>query len=154
MILARLSAIPGKRMKEGAISLFPGIAESLARIKEQGIPQGIVTAKRKSSAMVTIDLLDIGKYFDVMVFGEDTERSKPHGDPLIEAARRFGTDDMGRVLYVGDAASDLLSARDCGASFALVDWTKMPKDEIGKLGPDYVLASLDEIPCIIRNAEL
>ena len=143
-----------RRMKEGAISLFPGIAESLGRIREQGICQGIVTAKRKSSAMVTIDQLGIGEYFDVMVFGEDTERSKPHGDPLVEAARRFGTDDMSRVLYVGDAASDLLSARDCGASFALVDWTMMPKDEIGKLGPDYVITSLDEIPCIIGASEL
>ena len=134
--------------------LFPGIAESLAGLKAKGLHQGIVTAKRKSSAMVTIDLLDIAKFFDVMVFGEDTERSKPHGDPLVEAARRFGTDDMKRVLYVGDAASDLLSAKDCGALFALVDWTMMPKDEIGKLGPDYVLSSLDEISCIIGNTEL
>ena len=143
-----------KRMKEGAISLFPGITEGLAKVREAGFRQGIVTAKRESSAMVTIELLDIAKYFDVMVFGGDTARSKPFGDPLIEGARRFGTNDMSRVLYVGDAASDLLSARDAGASFALVDWTMMPKDEIGKLGPDYVISSLDEIPCIIGNAEL
>ena len=143
-----------KRMKEGAVSLFPGITEGLEKVREAGFRQGIVTAKRKSSAMVTIDQLDIAKYFDVMVFGEDTARSKPHGDPLIEGARRFGTEDMSRVLYVGDAASDLLSARDAGASFALVDWTMMPKDEIGKLGPDCVLSSLGEIPCIIGNAEL
>ena len=143
-----------RRMKEGVVPLFPGVAESLAKIREKGIRQGIVTAKRRDSAMVTIEQLDIAKYFDVMVFGEDTARSKPHGDPIVEAARRLGTDDMSRVLYVGDAASDLLSARDCGASFALVSWTMMPKDEIGKLGPDYVLSSLDEIPCIIGDAEL
>lgn len=143
-----------RRMKEGVVPLFPGVAESLAMIKEKGIRQGIVTAKRRDSAMVTIEQLDIAKYFDVMVFGEDTARSKPHGDPIVEAARRLGTDDMSRVLYVGDAASDLLSARDCGASFALVSWTMMPKDEIGKLGPDFVLSSLDEIPCIIGYAEL
>ena len=143
-----------RRMKEGVVPLFPGVAESLAKIREKGIRQGIVTAKRRDSAMVTIEQLDIAKYFDVMVFGEDTARSKPHGDPIVEAARRLGTDDMSRVLYVGDAASDLLSARDCGASFALVSWTMMPKDEIGKLGPDFVLSSLDEIPCIIGDAEL
>ncbi|MBE7069138.1 MAG: HAD family hydrolase [Ruminococcaceae bacterium] len=143
-----------KRMMEGAISLFPGIKESLAKIQSLGYRQGIVTAKRRDSAMVTIEQLDIKKYFDTMVFGEDTARSKPYGDPIVEGARRLGTDDMSRVLYVGDAASDLLSARDCGASFALVDWTMMPKDEIGKLGPDFVLFSLDEIPCIIGNAEL
>lgn len=143
-----------KRMKEGAISLFPGITEGLAKIKSLGYRQGIVTAKRRSSAMVTIELLDIEKYFDTMVFGEDTVRSKPYGDPIVEGAKRLGITDMSRVLYVGDAKSDLLSAKDCGASFALVDWTMMPKDEIGKLGPDHVISSLDEIPCIIGGTEL
>lgn len=143
-----------KRMKEGAISLFPGITEGLAKIKSLGYRQGIVTAKRRSSAMVTIELLDIAKYFDTMVFGEDTVRSKPYGDPIVEGANRLGITDMSRVLYVGDAKSDLLSAKDCGASFALVDWTMMPKDEIGKLGPDHVISSLDEIPCIIGGTEL
>ena len=144
----------GKRMREGAIQLFPGIRASLELIKGKGITQGIVTAKRRDSAMVTIDLLDIGKYFEVMVFSEDTKRSKPFGDPLIEAAGRLGVTDMSRVLYVGDARSDLLCARDCRASFALVDWTLMPKDELKSLGPDYVLTSLDEIPCIIGGTEL
>lgn len=144
----------GKRMREGVIQLFPGIRESLELIKGKGITQGIVTAKRRDSAMVTIDLLDIGIYFEVMVFSEDTKRSKPFGDPLIEAAGRLGVTDMSRVLYVGDARSDLLCARDCGASFALVDWTLMPKDELKSLGPDYVLTSLDEIPCIIGGTEL
>ena len=138
-----------KRMKEGAITLFPGVADGLAKIRELGYKQGIVTAKRRSSAMVTIEQLDLEKYFDIMVFGEDTKQSKPHGDPLIEAAKRFGTDDMSRILYVGDASSDLLCARDCGASFALVGWTMMPKDELMKLGPDAVLTSLSDIPCII-----
>lgn len=143
-----------KRMREGAISLFPGIEEGLAKIKAMGLRQGIVTAKRHDSAMVTIGMLDIAKYFDVMIFSDDTKRSKPHGDPLIEAAKRLGTDDMSRVLYVGDAASDLLCARDCGASFALVGWTMMPMDELMSLEPDHVISSLDEIPCIIKGSEL
>ena len=143
-----------KRMLEGVIPLFPGVKEGLENIKNQGYRQGIVTAKRRDSAMITIDMLDIAKYFDVMIFSEDTKRSKPHGDPLIEAAKRLGVTDMSTVLYVGDAGSALLSARDAGASFALVDWTLMPKDEIGKLGPDFVITSLDEIPCIIKGPEL
>lgn len=143
-----------KRMLEGVIPLFPGVREGLEKIKGLGFRQGIVTAKRHDSAMITIDMLDIAKYFDVMIFSEDTKRSKPHGDPLIEAAKRLGVTDMSSVLYVGDAGSDLLSARDAGASFALVDWTMMPKEEIGKLGPDHVITSLSQIPCIIKGSEL
>jgi pyrophosphatase PpaX len=142
------------RMSEGAVPLFPGVREGLEKIKGMGYRQGIVTAKRRNSAMITIDLLDIAKYFDIMLFSEDTPRSKPHGDPLIEAAKRLGVTDMSTVLYVGDARSDLLCARDCGASFALVDWTMMPKDELMSLDPDHVISSLDDIPCIIGGSEL
>ena len=121
------------RLKENAIPIFPGVYDFLTEIKNLGIKQGVVTSKRESSAMITIELLELERYFDTMVFREATVRAKPHGDPLIEAARRMGISDMKRVLYVGDAATDFFSARDCGADFALVGWSKMPCEEIEKM---------------------
>jgi pyrophosphatase PpaX len=104
--------------------------------------------------MITIDLLELDGYFDVKVFREATERAKPHGDPLIEAARRAGITDMSRVLYVGDAVPDVLSAHDAGADFALVSWTKMPREELDRLGPDYIIEVPEQLPCIIKGSEL
>ena len=137
------------RLKENAVPIFPGVYDFLSKIRSMGIKQGIVTSKRESSAMITIDLLELGGYFDTMVFREATVRAKPHGDPLAEAARRIGITDMSRVLYVGDAVPDLLSARDCGADFALVGWTKMPMDELKALNPDYIVDFPKGLPCII-----
>ena len=137
------------RLKENAIPIFPGVYDFLSKIRSMGIKQGIVTSKRESSAMITIDLLGLGGYFDTMVFREATVRAKPHGDPLEEAAKRMGITDMGRVLYVGDAVPDILSARDCGAAFALVGWTKMPMDELKVLNPDYIVDFPEGLPCII-----
>lgn len=137
------------RLKENAVPIFPGVYDFLSKIRSMGIKQGIVTSKRESSAMITIDLLELGGYFDTMVFREATVRAKPHGDPLAEAARRMGITDMSRVLYVGDAVPDILSARDCGADFALVGWTKMPMDELKALNPDYIVDFPEGLPCII-----
>lgn len=142
------------RLKENAIPIFPGVYDFLAEIRTSGVKQGIVTSKRESSAMITIDLLELDGYFDVKVFREATERAKPHGDPLIEAARRAGITDMSRVLYVGDAVPDVLSARDAGADFALVGWTKMPREELDSLGPDYIIEVPEQLPCIIKGSEL
>jgi len=143
-----------ERLRENAVPIFPGVYELLADIKKSGVKQGIVTSKRESSAMITIDLLKLGGYFDTMVFREATQRAKPHGDPLIEGAKRLGIDDMKRVLYVGDAVPDLLAARDCGAGFALVGWTKMPKDELMNLEPDYIIDVPGRLSCIINASEL
>ena len=142
------------RLKENAVPIFPGVYDFLSKIRSMGVKQGIVTSKRESSAMITIDLLELGGYFDTMVFREATERAKPHGDPLIEAAKRMGITDMSRVLYVGDAVPDILSAEDTGADFALVGWTKMPKDELEQLGPDYIIDIPELLPCIIKGSEL
>lgn len=142
------------KMKQNVIPLFPGVRDFLEEIKASGVKQGVVTSKLESSAMITIDLLELGGYFDIMVFREDTERAKPHGDPLVEAAKRAGITDMSRVLYVGDAIPDILSARDCGADFALVGWTKMPKDELEALEPDYIVDIPVRLPCIIKGTEL
>ena len=142
------------RMKENVIPIFPGVYDFLSEIRACGVKQGIVTSKRESSAMITIGLLDLEEYFDTMVFREATERAKPHGDPLIEAARRLGITDMSRVLYVGDAVPDILSAGDAGADFALVGWTRMPLEELESLKPDYIIERPEGLPCIIKGSEL
>ena len=81
-----------KRLEENAIPIFPGIYDMLSEIKSQNIRQGVVTSKREYPAMLTINFLDLDGFFDTKVFRENTERAKPHGDPLIEAAKRLGTD--------------------------------------------------------------
>lgn len=142
------------RMRENVIPIFPGVYDFLSKIRASGVKQGIVTSKLEDSAMITIDLLELGQYFDDMVFREATERAKPFGDPLIEAARRLGITDMKKVLYVGDALPDLLSARDAGCDFALVGWTKMPKEDLIASKPDYLVDVPERLPCIIEGTEL
>ena len=142
------------RMKENVIPIFPGVYDFLSEIRTLGVKQGIVTSKLESSAMITIDLLELAQYFDDMLFREATERAKPHGDPLIEAARRLGITDMKRVLYVGDALPDLLSAREAGCDFALVGWTKMPVEDLISQKPDYFVDVPERLPCIIKGTEL
>jgi len=142
------------RMRENVIPVFPGVYDFLSEIRTSGVKQGIVTSKLESSAMITIDLLELGQYFDGLFFREITERAKPHGDPLIEAAKRMGISDMKRVLYVGDALPDLLSAGDAGCDFALVGWTKMPKEVFETRKPDYFIDVPECLPCIIQGTEL
>ena len=141
-------------LKDDMIPLFPYIEEDLLYIKSLGIRQGIVTSKRKESAMYTIELKGFDKIFDSFVFHEDTERHKPSGEPLIKAARDLGITDMKRILYVGDALPDLQSSADAGAPFALVSWTRMPVPSPEEYGSYTVLDRLKDIPCIIADSEL
>ena len=48
-----------KMLREDAIDLFDGVREDLLYLKELGIKQGILTSKRRSSCMTTVDLKGI-----------------------------------------------------------------------------------------------
>ena len=61
---------------------------------------------------------------------------------------------MGRVLYVGDAVPDILSAKDAGCDFALVGWTKMDKEALKCHEPHYIVEVPSSLPCIIEGTEL
>ena len=140
--------------KTGKTILMKDIANAIAANHPEAYLMMLLKYSKVHPAMLTINFLDLDGFFDTKVFRENTERAKPHGDPLIEAAKRLGITDMSRVLYVGDAVPDILSARDAGADFALVGWTKMSREELDSIGPDYVIEVPDQLPCIIKGTEL
>ena len=78
----------------------------------------------------------------------------PFGDPSLVAARGRRRSGMWASGHVGDALPDLLSARDAGCDFALVGWTKMPKEDLIAQKPDYLVDVPERLPCIIKGTEL
>jgi pyrophosphatase PpaX len=157
ILLERYLDYNHRRLWEGDLDLFEGIPEALSKIRDMGVKQGIVTAKRKYAAMITIEKKGLDGIIDGYVFGDDGCKAKPAGDPVIEGARRLGVTDMSRVLYVGDALPDILCARNAGCDFAFVSWSKMPegeKSEIRSLLPEYEAKVPEDLSCIIRDSEL
>lgn len=84
-----------------------------------GVPCAVVTSDDHASAVELLERLGVAHLVGVVVGGDDTERPKPHADPLVLAARRLGT-DPDRLLMVGDSATDQGAARAAGAPFVAV----------------------------------
>ena len=134
-------------LEQDVIPMFPGVADSLNRIKAKGMRQGVVTSKRIYSAGVTLKLKGLDDFFDVYVCKEDTDKHKPDAEPLLFAAGKLGITDMSKVIYVGDAMPDALCAKNAGAKFALVSWSSMDKEAIMAAAPEgsVVIGSLKEL---------
>ncbi|MBR2294616.1 MAG: HAD family hydrolase [Clostridiales bacterium] len=140
-----------KMLRNDEIDLFPGVEEDLRYIKSLGIKQGIVTSKKMVSCMTTVKIKGIEDIFDTFIFKEDSDKHKPDGRPLEVAAERAGLSSASRILYVGDAVPDMLCARNAGAGFALVDWTRMPFETLPSGDGTWIISSLKDIPCIINS---
>lgn len=137
-----------------SVRIFDGIIEGLAQVRDMGIRQGIVTSKKRETALFTMRQFAMEPYFEILVTREDTKVHKPNPEPIFLAMRMMGITDVSRVLYVGDSVHDLRCAANAGVDAAAVSWTCMPKTELAAEKPIYWIARLTDLPCNLSDPEL
>ncbi len=92
---------------------FPDVPELLTAIEQSGRTWGIVTNKAESLAMPLLNAFALKDRARCIVCGDTTPFTKPHPEPLLEAARRVYTAAR-RCVYVGDDQRDIVAARAAG----------------------------------------
>jgi pyrophosphatase PpaX len=132
------------------IKLVPGTRETLEALKALGVPVGVVTSKGLEVATRGLGLFDLGGYFDTLVTREDTQRHKPHPDPLLVGAQRLGVSPE-RTIYVGDSSVDVLAGKAAGMVTAWVAWGADKPGSVDGVQPDYVLTDLSEVVLLVRG---
>lgn len=135
------------------IPFFDGVEEELRELKQMGVMQGIMSAKRRTSLDITLNLKGYSDFFDLLVTKEDTKKHKPDPEPYLYCAKKLGIKPS-EMIYVGDAKGDILGAHNAGVDSVFVDWSLMPKEEILELKPTYVIKEMKELSCIISGSEL
>lgn len=93
--------------------LFPGVPNLVGEITRSGLGWGIVTNKARHLTTPMLDHLMSGMTPGCVVCGDTTPFTKPHPEPLLEAARRLSVSPA-NCLYVGDDERDILAAKAAG----------------------------------------
>ena len=106
---------------------FPGVEELLEKVKDQGYLTGIVTSRSRFEFEYDQILARMLKHIDLAVCAEDTEKHKPHPDPLLKCielvSARTGRDlNPSECIYFGDTEHDFSCAEAAGCDFVLMDW--------------------------------
>jgi pyrophosphatase PpaX len=99
----------------------PGVLDVVERLRSEVRRLGIVTAKRHKTVRLAFDVLPLERHFDTVVAVEDTERSKPHPDPVLRALERLDARPA-EAAYVGDAPFDVKAANAAGVFSIGVTW--------------------------------
>ena len=132
--------------------VFPGIATVLARLREQNIPWGIVTNKVARFSEPLVRALELYTQAATLISGDSTPHSKPHPQPLLEAARRMGVDPA-TCWYVGDDLRDMQAGLAAGMTTIAVAWGYLGIDDpIDTWGAHYVIQSPDELLILLGMA--
>ena len=107
------------------VTVYPGIFALLAALHARGIPTGIVTSKARISAAPSFARFLLDREMAVIVVEDDTERHKPHPDPLLHAARLLDLPPAA-CWYIGDSTHDMIAAHAAGMTGIGAAWGPNP----------------------------
>lgn len=130
------------------VTLFPGVAETIPLLREQGIKLGVVTTKMRDSTERALNLLGIYDAMDVIVTLDDVENAKPHPEPVLKAIRALGSEPAA-TLMVGDSAADIESAAAAGATPVGVAWSLKGEEVLKDAGAKHILTDMKQLFTII-----
>ena len=132
------------------LEAFDDVLELLPELRGQGRRLGIVTAKRHRTVDLALERFPaIRESMDVVVAAEDTERHKPHPDPLHVALRRLDADPAD-AAYVGDSPFDVRAAKAAGVLAVAVGWGGIHPDErLLHEEPDALVHTAEELLAVL-----
>lgn len=114
--------------------LYPGIVDILKDLKAKNILISIFTGKGRKTTEITLEILGIKNFFDLVVTGDDVKNHKPSPEGIFKFLNSFNL-NRDEVLMVGDSVADILAAKEAKIDIASVVWDSYAKDEVIKLNP-------------------
>lgn len=92
---------------------FDGVPELIGRLERHPLAWGVVTNKAARFTQPLVQSTPLFKSAGAVVSGDTTPFSKPHPEPLFEAARRLGVEPQ-FCVYVGDDERDIVAGLAAG----------------------------------------
>jgi HAD superfamily hydrolase (TIGR01509 family) len=90
----------------------PGAVELLTALRDQGVPNALVTMSWRSLADAVLAALPVGA-FDAVITGDEVEHGKPHPEPYLAAARALGV-ELAESVAIEDSPTGVRSAVAAG----------------------------------------
>lgn len=127
--------------------VYPGIPELLEKLKESGKKLIVATTKAELMANVVMDHFGLGKYFDLMVASNNTDR-KNKIDVLNYAIENGGV-DRERAVMVGDRFYDITGAAHFGMTSVGVLYGYGSRQELEEAGATYIAETVEDLSEIL-----
>nr|AFG19411.1 MycB2 [Streptomyces flaveolus] len=126
------------------VPVYDGVPEMLGQLRARGLRLAVATGKsgpRARSLLQQLGLLDL---FAVVIGSDEVARPKPAPDIVLKALDVLGSAPA-RTIMVGDAVTDLASARSAGVSAIAALWGETDEQTLLAENPDAVLRSPAEL---------
>ena len=128
------------------ISIFPGVADTLARLSDLGIRKAVCTSRGKGSLDIILSQNGLSDCFETCITESDHLTPKPAPDMALALMQRMGL-SPDETLVVGDTTFDILMGSRAGCRTAAVTYGNHSLPQLLTASPTYVL---DRFPDLLK----
>ena len=126
-------------------SVYPGIPELLAELKQTGRKLVVATSKPEEYSVRIIEHFGLSKYFE-NVCGSNMDESRSKKDQVIAyAIERNQITDKSKILMIGDREHDIFGAQKTGLKSCGVLFGYGSRKELEAAGADYIAENIDRL---------
>lgn len=140
------SAINGRHA-----TVYPGVAEGLRHMQEQGLRLACVTNKPVGFALPLLETAGLLDAFEVVYGGDSLPRKKPDPMPLLQVCADFSLAPQ-RVVAIGDSSNDAQAARAAGCRVLTVPYGYNHGQPIQEIDSDGIVDTLFDAARLISAA--
>lgn len=123
---------------------FPGVLETLSRLRESGCGLAIASSRRLSSLYDYLDGLEIRNWFEAIVGADSVTKGKPDPEPVLTVLKELNwkADD---TLVVGDADVDIMMGNAAGCKTCAVTYGNGSISSLKAAKPDYMIDEFEKL---------
>lgn len=126
-------------------SVYPGIPELLAELKNKGKKLVVATSKPEEYSVCIIEHFGLSKYFE-NVCGSKMDETRSKKDEVIAyAIERNNISDKSKILMVGDRKHDILGAKKVGIKSCGVLFGYGSLEELNAAGADFIAENVSQL---------
>ncbi|MED7954521.1 MULTISPECIES: HAD-IA family hydrolase [unclassified Streptomyces] len=130
------------------VTVHEGVRELLAELNRRGIRLAVATGKSGPRARSLLDQLGLLHHFDHVLGSDEVARAKPAPDIVLRALELLRL-PAGQAVMIGDAVTDLASARGAGVGAIAALWGETDEPALLAERPDAVLRRPDELLALL-----
>ncbi|MER7275002.1 HAD-IA family hydrolase [Dactylosporangium sp. NPDC000244] len=120
------------------VPLFDGVEEVVQELRERGLGTAIATGKSGERARSLLEQLGVLHLFDHVIGSDEVANPKPAPDIVLHALALLDV-PAAHAVMVGDAVTDISSARGANVAAIAALWGESDEAELLAAAPDAVL---------------
>ncbi len=129
-------------------TLYPGVAETLDRLRDVGVRCGVVTNKPFEFTASLLEHLAVASHFDVVIGGDSTAERKPSPAPVRAAVEACGAVVESSAI-VGDGDADMKAGVAAGVYTIGVTYGFRSSAELRAFGAAALIDTMLELPAVL-----